>query len=146
LDRIDGKAPPKKVTAAKKVVVQSKKTAHPQKAKRDAKQPTRLHAAVKNLSQKLVAKAKVAPKKVTAAPKAAVRKVAHHLPAMRDATPVERRASAHKEEMKKIRAARKQTEKAAVAAHAVKKVAAPVKAAAPVKKVATPVKQAVKEH
>jgi len=127
LDRIDGKAPPKKVIA-------SKKTAQPQKAKRDAKQPKRLHEAVKKLSQNLAAKAKSAAKKSTAAPKAPVRKVAHHLPAMRDATPAERRASAHKMEMKKVRAARAQAEKSVVAARAQKK------AAAPPKKVAAPVK------
>jgi len=141
LDRIDGKVPPKKVAAAgKKVAVQAKKTAQPQKAKRDQKQPKRLHEAVKQLSQKLVAKANVAEsakakvaKKSTAAPASNVRKVAHHLPAMRDATPVERRASAHKEEMKKVREARKQAQKTAMEAHA-KKVGAPGK------KVGTPVK------
>jgi len=129
IDRIDGKAPPKKNAApvasvAKKVDTKKQ----PQKAKRDAKEPRRLHNAVQKLSQKLTAKAKVAApvnhaKDAAAAKKAAapVRKVAHmptkaqkpvgHLPAMREATPAERRASAHKEEMKKTKAARVQAQK-----------------------------------
>jgi hypothetical protein len=125
LDRIDGKVPPKKKSPAPvaKKEVDAKK--QPQKAKRELKEPRRLHNAVQKLSQKLTAKAKAAGPvnhaKVAAAPKKAAapgRRAAHmptktadkkvgHLPAMREATPAERRASAHKEEMKKLRALKK---------------------------------------
>merc|ERR1719503_265143 len=124
LDRIDGKVPPKKGAApvAKKVDANKQ----PQKARREMKEPRRLHKAVQKLSQKLTAKARSAgpvdhAKTAAAAKKAAapVRKVARmpktvtkpvgHLPAMRDATPAERRASAHKEDMKKLKAAKKQS-------------------------------------
>jgi len=165
LDRIDGKAPPKKSKApaaplAKKVDAKKQ----PQKAHRDTKEPRRLHKAVQKLSQKLASKAKSAApvdhaKTAAAAKKAAapVRKVARmpkkvtksvgHLPAMREATPAERRASAHKEEMKKLKAAKKQTAPLTPPARKgapAKKVAAPVKAkASPVKatKTAVPAKK-----
>jgi len=127
IDRIDGKVPPKKKSqapVAKKVDAKKQ----PQKARREQKEPRRLHKAVEKLSQKLTAKAKttgpVNHAKIAAAAKKAaapVRRVAHmptkaagakkagHLPAMRTATPAERRASAHKEEMKKLRALKKQS-------------------------------------
>jgi len=151
IDRIDGKVAPKKnkapvATVAKKVDAKKQ----PQKAKRDEKEP-RLHNAVQKLSQKLTAKAKASPpvdhaKVAAAAKKAAapVRKVAHmpskakkpvgHLPAMREATPAERRASAHKEEMKKLKASKIEAQKtlkppARKMAHPAKKVVAPVTAA-----------------
>jgi hypothetical protein len=154
LDRIDGKVPPKKGQAPVAKKVDAKK--QPQKARREVKEPRRLHNAVQKLSQKLTAKAKAAGpldhvKAAAAAKKAAVptRKVGRmptktgakklgHLPAMREATPAERRASAHKEEMKKLRALKKPAaplkppaRKGAPAKKAekveVKKAAAPVK-------------------
>jgi len=127
IDRIDGKVPDKKKPVAAVAKTVEPKT-QPQKAKKDQKDPHRLHNAVQKLSQKLTAKAKVSTpvnhaKVATAAKKAAapVRKVAHmptkakksvgHLPAMREATPAERRASAHKEEMKKLKASKMQAQK-----------------------------------
>jgi hypothetical protein len=155
LDRIDGKVPPKKGQAPVAKKVDAKK--QPQKARRETKEPRRLHNAVQKLSQKLTAKAKAAGPldhvKAAAVAKKAVaptRKVARmptktgvkklgHLPAMREATPAERRASAHKEEMKKLRAFKKPAaplkppaRKGAPAQKAEK--VAPKKAATPVKK------------
>jgi len=161
LDRIDGKVPPKKGAAPVAKKVDAKK--QPQKARREMKEPRRLHKAVQKLSQKLTVKAKSAApvdhaKTAAAAKKAAapVRKVARmpkavtkpvgHLPAMRDATPAERRASAHKEEMKKLKAAKKQSaplRQPARKGAPAQKVAAPVAKASPVQKatVAVPVKK-----